>query len=110
MPTDDLTPEILKSIRKDITDLRTDFKGEIRELRAELKGESGQLRGGLAEANVRLDRLHQRQVETEVRLATELVNVVSAIHEVRDELRADRELRSRVEDHERRIGRLEARD
>jgi hypothetical protein len=95
---DDVTPEILKGIRKDITEVRT----ELHELRTELRGE-------IRETNVRLDRLHQRQVDTEVRLATELVNVVAAIHEVRDELRADRELRSRVDDHERRIERLEAR-
>jgi hypothetical protein len=67
------------------------------------------LRADVRETNVRLDRIHQRQADTEIRLSTELVNVVAAIHEVRDELRADRELRSRVEDHERRIERLEAR-
>ncbi len=59
--------------------------------------------------NGRLERLERRQTETEVRLATELVAVAGAVHEVRDLLREDRALRGKVDDHERRITAIEAR-
>jgi hypothetical protein len=58
---------------------------------------------------VRLDRLEQRQTATEIRIATELVGVAGALREVRDELRQDRTLRARVDDHERRIAATERR-
>jgi hypothetical protein len=45
--------------------------------------------------------------ETEIRLSMELVAIATAVREVRDELREDRRLRARVDDHERRIGVLE---
>jgi methyl-accepting chemotaxis protein len=51
----------------------------------------------------RLDRVERRQVESEIRLATELIAVTAAVHEVRDELRHDRAWRARVDDHERRL-------
>lgn len=59
--------------------------------------------------NERLGRLEKRQVETEIRLATELTSVVGAIHELRDVIVEDRKLRSEVADHEVRIRRLEGR-
>ncbi len=70
-----------------------------------LKGIRDELRG----TNARLDRVERRQGETEVRLATQLVAVVSAVHEVRDLLREDRQLRDRVADHERRLTAVETR-
>jgi hypothetical protein len=59
--------------------------------------------------NERLGELCDRQAATEVRLATELVGVAGAVREVRDLLREDRALRSRVDDHERRIAEIERR-
>jgi hypothetical protein len=82
-PTD-LTIEILKGIRDEVSTLRHD-------------------------TNERLERLERRQTETEVRLSTELVAVVGAVREVRDVLRDDRGLRERVDDHERRLVAVEAR-
>ena len=112
METTDITIQILTSIRDEVTGLRgevTGLRGEVSGLRGEVRQTNARLDGLRSDLTGRMDKLERRQIETEVRLATELVNVVSAIHEVRDELRADRELRSRVEDHERRIERLEAR-
>jgi hypothetical protein len=57
----------------------------------------------------RLGRVEKRQVEMEIRLATELPSVVGAIHELRDVMLEDRTLRSDVADHEMRIRRLEGR-
>lgn len=42
-----------------------------------------------------------------MRLATEIVAVVGAVRDLRDALLADRDLRNRVVDHERRIRTLE---
>jgi septal ring factor EnvC (AmiA/AmiB activator) len=63
----------------------------------------------LASTNDRVNSLEHRQTASEIRLATEIVAVADAVREVRDELRQDRFLRSRVDDHERRIGALESR-
>ena len=87
MEPTDITIEILKDIRQDMRGLREEARA----------------------TNERLDRLEHRQVETEIRLATQLVAVTGAIHELRDDLRQDRALKARVDDHERRIHDIEAR-
>jgi chromosome segregation ATPase len=56
-----------------------------------------------------LAEIAKRQTSMEVRLATEIVAVVGAIHELRDVLVADRGVRQKVEDHEVRLLRLERR-
>lgn len=63
----------------------------------------------LDQTHQRLDRLEHRQTETEVRLATELTAVVGAVHELRDTLLADRDLRRTVDDHEQRLRAIERR-
>ena len=77
----------------------------LREIRDELKG-----------TNVRLDSvesrvaaLENRQTETAVRLATEIVAVARAVGEVRDLLRDGLAIRAQVDDHERRPSVLENR-
>ena len=50
-----------------------------------------------------------RLERVEGRLATGLVAVVDAVHEVRDLLREARQLRDRVADHERRLTAVETR-
>jgi len=94
-PTD-LTIEILKSIRD-----------EVRTMNERIDSSDVRMDAGFAAVTDRLDRLERRQTETEVRLATELVGVASAVREVRDLLREDRVLRTRVDDHERRIVAIE---
>jgi len=94
MEPTDLTIEILKGIR----DEQRLMREEQRLTRAEAH-----------ETNERLGRLERRQVETEVRLSTEIVGLVGAVHEVRDALREDRDLRARVDDHERRLAVVESR-
>ena len=122
MKSNDATIEILKSIRDEIsgTNARLDGHATILDRHTTILSGHGKSLDGhtrildghtthLESLELRIERLHQRQVESEIRLATELTNVIGAIHEVRDELRNDRALRARVDDHEQRIERLETR-
>jgi len=87
MGSDDLTLDVLKSIRNEIQGLR----GDVRQ------------------TNDRLERLDQRQTQSEVRLATEIMEVARAIGAVKDLLQTNLDLRPQIEDHERRIATIEAR-
>ena len=93
-----LPVEILKEIRDEIrqTNVRLD------ETRADLSSRLDHLSGDMGQ-------LQRRQTETEVRLATELVAVVGAVHGLRDAILEDRRVRQTVEDHEARIRTLERR-
>jgi hypothetical protein len=93
----DLTTEVLVQIRD-----------ELHRTREQLSGGLHELGDALQETNDRLDRLERRQTEDALRLATELVAVASAVGEVRDLLRDQRIERDRLEDHERRIAKLES--
>ena len=106
MQPTDLTVEILKGIRAEIKGV----KDEVKAVRDEVKGVRDDLNARVDTTNDRLDRLERRQTATEVRLATELAGVTGAVREVRDLLREDCALRSRVDDHERRIVAIEHRD
>jgi len=77
----------------------------LREIRDELK----QTNERLGRVEGRAESLERRQSESEVRLATELVAVAKAVHEVRDLLRDNLVVHHRVEDHERRLLALERR-
>jgi hypothetical protein len=98
MEPTDLTIEILKGIRE-----------ELRGTNARIDGTNERLDRGIDESNQRFGHLERTQTETEVRLATELAAVTGAVHEVRDLLREDRQLKQRVDDHERRLAAVEAR-
>jgi predicted HAD superfamily phosphohydrolase len=109
MQPTDLTIEILKGIRDEVRTtnvrldaLRLDTNDRFDALRLDVNTR-------FDETNQHLDRLARRHIETEVRLSTELVAVVGAVHEVRDLLREDRALRDTVDDHERRIAAIETR-
>jgi uncharacterized protein YoxC len=108
MQPTDLTIAILKGIREDIQGVRDEVQGvrdEVQGVRDEVQG----VRDEVRITNTRLDRLDRRQVEAEVRVATELLALTSTVREVRDLLRDDRGVRDRVDDHERRIGVIEGR-
>jgi len=99
MQRTDLTIEILKGIRDGVRDTNT----RLDALRDEVHDTNARLDVLRGDTNARLDRLERRQTEAEIRLSTELVAVVGAVHEVRDLLAEDRSLRSQVSDHERRL-------
>jgi hypothetical protein len=99
METTDITVEILKGIRDELRD-------GLRGVRQDLDKTNARL----DETIVRLDRLERRQIESEMRIATQLVAVVGAVHEVRDALCEELGVRRQVEDHERRLRALESRE
>jgi hypothetical protein len=61
----------------------------------------------LEQTNARLEEVAQRQVESEMRVATELVAVRHSVDHLADLFRADRSLRSDVDDLKSRVANLE---
>src|SRR5512139_1202970 len=110
----DLTIEVLKEIRNEVraTNQRLDQTigqlGRTNERLDQTVERLDQTVERLDQTVERLDRLERRQVETEVRLATELTSVVGAIRDLKDAVLADRDLRRDIADHESRIRRLES--
>jgi hypothetical protein len=107
MEPTDLTIEILKGIRDEVRATNEGLRATNEGLRATNEG--------LRATNERLDGLTEevrglarRQTETEIRLATEIVAVAGAINGLRDDLKQDRALRRRVDDHERRLRAIES--
>ena len=96
MASKDLTTEILIEIRD-----------ELKSTREELKTTREQLSSRIDQTNLRLEQVERRQTQTEVRLATELIGVATAVNQLKDLLIADRDLRQKVEEHDRRIAVLE---
>ena len=92
----DLSVEILREIRD-----------EIRRTNERLDATNERLDDQTNRLDSRLDGLQQRQCEMEIRLATELVAVAGAVHELKDAVLADRKLRDQVADHEARLRALE---
>jgi hypothetical protein len=94
MEPTDLTIEILKSIHT-----------EVRGVREEGRATNARL----DEVVDRVERLQARQVETEIRLATEIVGVAGAVRELRDLFSDDLSVRHEVRDLQHRVGVLETR-
>jgi hypothetical protein len=102
-----------------LDDLRSEFRSEMGGLRTEMRTEMGgvrtqmgelraELRAGLADLGERIEQVHSRGVEWDMRLATTLVEVRDDVHEIRqvmlawhDEHRIDK---SRIDE---RLDRLE---
>jgi len=100
MEPTDITIEILKDIRTELRDVRTDMRDGLQSVREEIQGVR-------EEIQTRVDRLERRQTEGEIRVSTELVAIAGVMRVVRDELRAERALSVRVDDHERRLTAIE---
>lgn len=77
----------------------------LREIRDEIRANKEEVR----RTNERLDRLEQRQMEAEVRIASELIAVAKAVDKVHSLLEENLAVRKTVEDHEQRIRLLETR-
>ena len=95
---DSITLEVLKDIREELRVTRETLSGGLDGVREELHAAREQLTD-------RIERVERRQTESEIRIATEIVGVASAISQVRDLLRDT--LRTQLHDHERRITALE---
>ena len=83
------------------------IRDELKTTRTELSSRLDVTNQRLDETNQRLDHLERRQVETEVRLSTELVAVTAAIGDLKKVIVEDRKLRAQVSDHENRLKVLE---
>ena len=102
MATEDLVLEVLKDIRSEIRSTKV-------ELGARIDATNQRLDGVKTELGAHLDVLERRQTETEVRLATELVAVATAVRDVKDLLAARLDLSDKVQDLDRRVSVLESR-
>ena len=103
--SDDVTIEILKSIRDEIrgTNRRIDATNE------RLESTNERLDHFEQSTNTRLDRLEKRQVETEIRLATEIVAVAGAVNKLTEAFKETQQVRATVRNHEKRLTALEKR-
>ncbi len=88
-------------------DLTTQILVQIRDEMRSMRGALDTTNARLERTNDRLERLENRHTEDITRLATEVIAVAKAVVEVRDLLREQRVDRTRLEDHEGRITRLE---
>jgi hypothetical protein len=91
-------------------DMTTQVLIEIRDEARKTNEEVRHLGDEARKTNARLERLERRQVEAEVRIATEIVAVGGAIREMKEAFLEDRRFAERVSDHERRIQALESRN
>jgi chromosome segregation ATPase len=108
MPARNLMLEVLKQIRDEVrkTNQRLDQTNErLDQTNVELRGTKEEVHG----LGGRVDSLERRQLETETRLATEIVAVARAVREVKDLLAQRLDLYDKVQDHEKRIVGLEHR-
>lgn len=95
--------KILGQIRDELKTTRTELSSRLDATNQRLDATNQRL----DESNQRLEHLERRQVETEVRLATELVSVSAAIGDLKKVMVEDRKLRAQVHDHENRLKALE---
>lgn len=100
MAKQNLSTQVLIQIRDEMVKTREDLGVRIHSLDNEMVKTREDL-------GARIDRLERRQVESEVRLATELVSVATAIKELSKLVAEDRHLRGQVADHETRLAKLE---
>jgi hypothetical protein len=99
----DLTTEVLIQIRDEIKATRDDLGVRIDRTNARLD----QTNTRLDETNATLNVVIERQTESELRVATELVGVRHAVDRLTDLIRADRSLRGDVDDLKTRVASLE---
>ena len=107
MEPTDLTLEALKNLQTDLRGVREEIRSESRSIREELHTEIRGVRDEVRETNVRVDRLERRQIESDMRLATEIVAVAGAVRELRDLFKDDLAVRHEVRDLQHRVGALE---
>ena len=100
----DITIEVLKAIRSDLGAFRKDVDAFRKDVDAFRKVVDARFEG----VDARLDNMARQQVESEVRIATELLAVAGALNQLNDSLRAEA-VRDQLRDHEARLHKLESR-
>ena len=100
----DITIEVLKAIRSDLGAFRSEVNKRFDDVDARFDLVDARFEG----VDARFDNVARRQVESEVRIATELVAVAGALNQLNDSLRAEA-VRDQLRDHEARLHKLESR-
>jgi chromosome segregation ATPase len=111
----DLTVEILKDIRQELRQtntrldaVREELGARIEALGASLGARIDDTNARLDETNTRLDSVARRVVESEIRTATTITDLAHNVHDLTAYLRAQGDLRPRVERCERDIADIQA--
>ena len=100
----DITIEVLKAIRSDLGAFRSEVNKRFDDVDARFDLVDARFEG----VDARFDNMARQQVESEVRIATELVAVAGALNQLNDSLRAEA-VRDQLRDHEARLHKLESR-
>jgi hypothetical protein len=87
-----------------------EIRDEIRGVKAEVADVRREVADVRRVSDERFDWIVRRTADVEIRIASELSTVGSALVEVKDLLRDRLDVRDKVEDHERRIALLERGD
>jgi hypothetical protein len=101
----DITTQILVEIRDEIRSTRTELSERIDQTNARLD----QTNVRLDETIVRMDRVERRQIESEIRLSTEITTLTGVMRDLQETLRESHGVHDVIFDHERRLSALESR-
>jgi len=107
----DITIEVLKAIRSDLGAFRKDvgaLRKDVDAFRKDVDARFDLVDARFEGVDARFDNMARQQVESEVRIATELVAVAGALNQLNDSLRAEA-VRDQLRDHEARLHKLESR-
>jgi len=107
-PTD-VTIEILKDIRDEVRQTRTDLSSRIDATNGRIDSTNARLEVLREDLSERIDGLSRRVVESEIRTATALTDLTGAVNQMTGVLRASHDLRPRVERCEQDIAELKKR-
>jgi uncharacterized coiled-coil DUF342 family protein len=112
MESANLTIEILKGIREEVreTNVRIDgLRDEVRGTNARVDTLRGEVRGTNTRVDDLRDELSRRIVESEIRTSTAITDLAGTVRDLTSVLRAQADLRPRVERCERDIEDLKKR-
>jgi DNA anti-recombination protein RmuC len=98
MEPTDLTIEVLKGIRSSVDELRAEVRTELKAVRTEMKTELNAVRADLrAELQETREELSRHIVESEIRTATAIAELAGTVRDMTSVLRAQHDLRPRLE-------------
>jgi chromosome segregation ATPase len=97
MEPKNVTLEVLKDIRQELRETRTELKAEIRETRTDLKAEIHETNARVDTLANRADALADRMVDSEIRVVTAVTDLHGTVRELVATLREQHDLRPRVD-------------
>ena len=109
MEPTDVTIEILKDIRDEVRQTRTDLSARIDATNGRIDSTNARLDTLREDLSERIDGLSRRVVESEIRTATAITDLAGAVNQMTGVLRASHDLRPRMERCEQDIAELKKR-